>query len=71
MLKMKLAAPDANKHARTRTTNGNSKGKLRSCNLCGVSFKAPTVYCCFCDDCKQHNELYRFHDWLPDELAVA
>ncbi|MGZ3671827.1 MAG: hypothetical protein ACXVB9_17905 [Bdellovibrionota bacterium] len=69
MLKLKLIrAAGAKKNSRV---NSNAKARMRPCNLCGEAFKAPNPFCCFCEDCKQHHELYRFHDWLPDELTAA
>jgi hypothetical protein len=65
MLKLKLIATEFKK------PDPRTQSRIRPCNLCGERFKAPTAHCCFCVDCKRHHELYRFHDWLPDELAVA
>lgn len=67
MLKVKRIQRDLDKGARLP----RSQARDRPCNLCGEIFRAQTAHCCFCEDCKKHHELYRFHDWLPDELAVA
>ncbi len=45
--------------------------RLKPCNICGEPFRAPTSQCCFCEECKSHSDLYRFHDWLPDSLEAA
>jgi hypothetical protein len=60
-----------NEMGRKSPARARRKPRSRACNLCGEAFLAPTPYCCFCESCKEHHELYRFHDWLPDQLAVA
>ena len=72
MLKLKLISRETapvGKKSRRRPTR--TKSVTRPCNLCGDIFVARTAQCCFCEDCKQEDELYRFHDWLPDQLSVA
>ena len=47
------------------------EARPRACNLCGEIFFAANAHFCFCEECKKFHELYRFHDWLPDELRAA
>jgi hypothetical protein len=48
-----------------------NRSRMRVCNLCGEAFQAPIARSGFCQECKLHHELYYFHDWLLEELAVA
>jgi hypothetical protein len=38
----------------------------RSCNLCSSCFHPRTAFDRYCQECREHNELLRFSDWLPD-----
>lgn len=64
MLKLKVSKDSPEKKKSPRA-------QVRLCNLCGEGFRALTPHCCFCDECKLHSDLYRFHDWLPDQLNAA
>ena len=68
-LKPSLVTREAEKS--DRVVPAKTKPRARSCNLCGERFLAPSPHSCFCEDCKLHHELYRFHDWLPDILTAA
>jgi len=37
----------------------------RRCNLCGTQYEAKSKFERFCSECKEHSELYHFHEWLP------
>lgn len=37
----------------------------RTCNLCGEKYEAQSRFQRFCTGCKEHSELYHFHEWLP------
>jgi len=39
-------------------------GKLRPCALCRQPFSADSKYSLFCEGCKEHNDRYRFAEWL-------
>jgi hypothetical protein len=35
------------------------------CNICDRLFRAATGFHRFCKACKSDNELFKFHEWLP------
>lgn len=72
MLKCKLRSlPSSSAFVGRSSARPRSRHRLRPCNICGERFRAATPQCCFCEDCKLHSDLYRFHDWLPDALEAA
>lgn len=53
---------------------GVSKGeKIKSCNICGNTFRSRSLFQRFCYRCKESEEILRFVDWLPelDDSLVA
>lgn len=42
-----------------------TRAQARQCNLCKQTYVARSKFARFCDDCKEHNELYHFSEWLP------
>jgi hypothetical protein len=40
------------------------------CNLCNRTFDASSRYLRFCKTCRITDEIYRYAEWLPGELAL-
>lgn len=53
----------------TITTNPRLERKKRSnharCNICDRLFRAASQFHRFCKVCKSDDELFKFHEWLP------
>lgn len=45
--------------------NQGKQSNHRVCNLCGTEYAARSKFERFCQGCKEHSELYHFHEWLP------
>jgi hypothetical protein len=50
--------------ASLRSSSGEKR--IRSCNICSEQFHPKTPFDRYCLDCKQHSELLKFSEWLPE-----
>ena len=46
--------------------NQSRTARSRHCNLCGQPFLASISYRCFCEGCREHNDLLQSDDCLPE-----
>lgn len=40
--------------------------RIRSCNICSEQFHPKSPFARYCSNCKEHSELLKFSDWLPE-----
>jgi hypothetical protein len=40
--------------------------RIRSCNICSAPFDPKTPFDRYCLNCKEHSELLKFSEWLPE-----
>lgn len=40
--------------------------RVRCCNLCGRSFRAPHAFARYCRQCKEQEEVLKYSEWLPE-----
>lgn len=45
-------------------------GKRLLCSLCRSEFFAKSAFTLFCASCKEHNERYRYAEWLPNGAVI-
>lgn len=40
--------------------------RKRNCNICSIQFHPKTPFDRYCPTCKEHSELLKFSEWLPE-----
>ncbi len=53
-------------HTNSKKVKNFPQLRSRKCALCRHEFEGPSKYSLFCEDCKEHNDRYRFAEWLSD-----